>query len=67
MNPRNQDSAELKRPHPEESAPSDTGRKPYQKPDVLYRAPLEAMAAACTPVSASAGKVTVGPCTTTFS
>jgi hypothetical protein len=28
--------------------PKDT-RKPYEKPRVLYREPLEAVAAACTP------------------
>jgi hypothetical protein len=39
-------------------------RKPYEKPQVIYRAPLEAMAALCVPIPP--GKSTAG-CTTTFS
>ncbi len=35
-------------------------KKPYRKPEILYREPLEAMAALCTP--APPAKVNVGAC-----
>lgn len=40
-----------------------TGKKPYEKPGVMYRAPLEAMAATC---STFPGKA-AGVCGTAFS
>jgi hypothetical protein len=33
----------------EEAAPQPTGRRPYQPPRILFREPLEAMAAICSP------------------
>lgn len=40
-------------------------KKPYEKPAILYRAPLEALAAACPPPN---GKSSGQPgCSTTFS
>jgi len=44
-------------------------KKPYEKPAILYRAPLEALAAACPPGGTPSGKNAIGQpgCTTTFS
>jgi len=47
-------------PRPDEPNP----RKPYEPPQVIYRTPLEAMAAVCLPGSGGKGP---GPCTNTFS
>ena len=38
------------------------GKKPYQRPQIVYREPLEAMAALCTP--APTAKVNSGSCPT---
>ncbi len=37
-------------------------KKAYEKPQIVYRAPLEAMAAVCQPIPP--GKAAAGPCTT---
>lgn len=34
---------------PQASSPDETLRQPYEKPAVIYRAPLEATAGQCTP------------------
>ena len=39
-------------------------KKPYEKPQIIYRAPLEAMANVCTPGSPTFGKASIGPCGT---
>jgi hypothetical protein len=45
-------------------------KKPYAKPAIVYKEPLEAMAAACTPVGPGMGKASSGSpdlCGTLFS
>jgi len=43
---------------------AETAKQPYEKPDVIYRAPLEATAGQCS----GGGKTTEPPgCTTLFS
>jgi hypothetical protein len=44
----------------ESSAPAPSKRKPYRRPEILYREPLEAMAALCTP--SPPAKANVGMC-----
>ena len=43
-------------PKPTENAT----KKPYDKPEVIYKQSLEAMAAACTPIGPGAGKADTG-------
>lgn len=55
----------MKTMDPEKSTPKGDAekgvpKKPYQRPEILYREPLEAMAALCTP--APPAKVNVGLC-----
>jgi hypothetical protein len=51
---------------PEKSSSKESGegapKKPYKTPEILYREPLEAMAALCTP--APPAKVNIGLCPT---
>jgi hypothetical protein len=42
-------------------------RKKYEKPAVIYLAPLEATAAVCDPLFPELAKQVAGPCTNTFS
>ena len=48
---------------------SPSGKKPYEPPQMLYRAPLEAMASVCTPAPNGVGKAFpgVGGCDETMS
>jgi hypothetical protein len=54
----------MKRMDPEKSsskqAREGAAKKPYRRPQILYREPLEAMAALCTP--APPAKVNIGVC-----
>jgi len=50
---------ELKQPGParEGGSPSGPDRRRYEPPRILYREPLEAMAAVCAPVPPAKGNV----------
>ena len=54
----------MKQEHDKRSdAPREAAKKkPYRRPEILYREPLEAMAALCTP--APPAKASVGSCPT---
>ena len=50
-----------------ESAVPAPSKKAYEPPAVIYRAPLEAMAAVCTPAPPGKAFPGVGGCTSQFS
>lgn len=60
-----QDMAMERNGQPERSGASEPSKKkPYRRPEILYREPLEAMAAICTPVppaKANLGMCSQGP------
>jgi hypothetical protein len=54
---RNEQQAALMAERVSEAA---TGKKPYEAPQILYRAPLEAMASVCSPPPDGVGKAFPG-------
>jgi hypothetical protein len=53
----------------ERASEATTHKKPYEAPQILYRAPLEAMASVCSPPPDGVGKAFPGAngCTEAFS
>jgi hypothetical protein len=60
MNEKSENRLSKLDPNPATGEGASTARHSYEKPAVIYRAPLEAMAAVCDPGGSPAGKAVAG-------